>query len=613
MILQKKIKKELKDIQQKFIQYFRISRIFFFDSIYRYKLKVFLILVSGLIHTWLKIQAIALAVFYARSIEKNSINIFFEQEIEPRKSILLLVFFSFSILISLALSALLGYFSKIKILKLWRKYDELCTKRALILISSNLRIWSSLDNCFYDEVTIRDLVSIDTRQCGRVLGMSLSMITPLITFIVSVIAVFYINIYLTLILGFFMLIAGGFMYKINHSAVKYATLNKKYTKERNREYKELLNYQKSIFIPYSNTTSWINAKLFELKGIKSYLDSFEGRLKVLAESELISNFYFAIGTTLIISILGSQVLLKGEGWGQLIVYLIAARQGLQNFGSVSKKITSINRYYPHFRRYFNFLEDAKTCQYNKNYLPQEYLLEISEPLIPESLKRVNLSKGIVIGLITPIKLHRYSISLLMNCLSADLSKIEILNSLYLATKYYNLLLGSSFREILEFPDNYNYNDFLKDIKDLSFHNEIQSQLPSSLEENLNLYQIENITDELKICLALISAVYSDAKFVLIDGVSLNYLTDTTQNFLLDKLSEKKTIFIVFNKRIDQVGKYKEDLIAVTDSKQLLGIGDNNWFIKNKETINSYFNKDSNSSADDLNGDALEDQDDFDEM
>ena len=55
-----------------------------------------------------------------------------------------------------------------------------------------------------------------------------------------------------------------------------------------------------------------------------------------------------------------SIIFEGRGWGRLIVYLLALRYGLVNLRSLASTITSINRLYPHLRRYRDFVEMSAT-------------------------------------------------------------------------------------------------------------------------------------------------------------------------------------------------------------------------------------------------------------
>src|SRR4030066_523632 len=100
----------MKNFFNKLIQYLALFKSMLIDSLWKFKWRAFLVLISGFLGVTFQVQAIGLAIYYARVMEKGGIVKLLGYEFQARTSLGLLSLSAFAVLASLILSAWLIYF-----------------------------------------------------------------------------------------------------------------------------------------------------------------------------------------------------------------------------------------------------------------------------------------------------------------------------------------------------------------------------------------------------------------------------------------------------------------------------------------------------------------------
>lgn len=601
----------LEGLLKKFGLYGTVLKWLIVDSVWRFKGKSLLIVCAGVVGVTFQVQAVGLAVYYAGALGKGEIITLLGYEFEPRHSISLLFSCGLIILFSLLLSAGFIYFSRASSLRLRRGYEEFCSKRILLSFGSSLRIWTPFNQGFSDDKVISTLARMDARQCGRVLWMLMNTIIPAITFLVAVGALMYINALLTLLVFILIAISVGFLYKINIAGVKSTTLLEKYSGGTIKEYLQIIKQQKSTAVPILEDELWFEKSVFSSGNIKRYMDAYEGRLRAIESSQLVSNILIAIAVFLIMITLGSSIISKGQGWGELIIYLVALRFMLTNLGQIYRKGTSINRFYPQIRRYFQFVQNTGTPSIDGEKLPESYTVAVDGNPIEGSLGSWNLSKGSCISLISPVTLNRYTLAFLTDCLlghSQDAAR-NALGSMWFTTSQYGCLPGRPLRESLGFPPGYKWQDLLNGMKGTGLEGRLKEKLPQDIEKPISPDTWNQVDSDLKYSLALLRACHSNCQWIMLEETGLRSLTDITRRYFLKRLSDR-IIVIVHHKDITAVGKYNENIVSLIDGTEIIALGNLDWFKENharvEEVINKKYNKVSISadSEDDIDMDEI---------
>ena len=612
MQIYEKLKSRLDKFLGTLSRYSTILKIIAVDSIWRFKKESFLILITNFFGVFFQVWTIGLAIYYAHALEKGNNIKMLGYEFQTRNSIGLLFVCGMGALLSLLLSAWLIYFSRMRGLTLRRRYEEFCSKRVFALFGSNLKIWAPPDKSFSDSNIILRIARTDSRNIGRVLWMLLDTIIPVITLLVSVGVLFYTNAPLTFLMLVIFGISSIFQYKISVMGAKNSSLREKYARGASLEYQQIILRLKGTSIPLPEDESWFKENIFSGK-IKQFLDAQIGRLKVVENSQLVSNILFAITIFVILLALGAGIILKGEGWGNLIVYLVALRFGLVNMKQSSKKITGINRFYPQIKRYFQFLENTITPPEADEKQPVSYLMTADTNPIKGSIASDNLCKGSRIGLVSTVELNRYTLAFIVGCMLGHSQQAvkSALSSMWFVTSKYGYLPGA-LRESLGLSPEYSWQDLHREMENAGLWNRVEEQLPHDLDKPISPDVWSRLDSVLKCALAMLNVINSNHKWVMIEEGVLQLFSETTFNFFMNRLSDRIMV-IVFNKDTKTLGKYKEDIIAVMGSDNIIGLGSIGWFIENQHKIKDIsaktFNRDLRKvGADTDSDDEFDDED-----
>ncbi len=571
-------------------KYSKIFKLLITDSLWRYKRETIQIVLAGFLGVFFQAQSIGLAVYYAQTLEKGEAITMLGQSFELRSSEINLFLCGIAVLLSLLVSTWLIYIFDMRSLKLNRMYEEFCSKRILSLSGINLRFGTNSEkNGIIDDKHLLRLARSDSRCCGYVLRLILNGVAPAITFIVATAVLFYINPFLSLLMIVMMGISLIFQYKISIYGAKNSSLMEKNAAQAAYEYQRIIYQQKWVAAPLPEHESWLE-KVFTSTIVEKYIDAYIGRLKAPRSSQFVSNILLAVATFTIFLTLGLSILTEGKGWGRLIIYLIALRYVLVNLKQLNKNITSINRFYPQIRRYFQFVQNTGIPFRDGEKLLESYTVVVGGNPIDGSLKQYDLSKGICVGLISPVALNRYTLAFLTDSLlgkSPD-AAITALGSMWFVSSQYGCLPGQPLRELLGFQPGYKWQELLNEMKGAGLEGSVIEKLPRSLDKPISPDNWNLVDSDLKYSLALLRACHSDCQWIMLEETGLSVLSDVTRQYFLKRLSDR-ILVIVYHGDIKTVGKYNEDVISLIDETGVRALGDIDWFKENhnkvKETAN----------------------------
>ena len=600
-----------------FDQYRLVLKWLMGDSIWRFRKESFLILFTNFIGVSFQVWTIGLAIYYAKAMQSGRTIKLLHYEFNARTSTIFLVLCGLSILFSLLIAAWSIYFSKSRGLKLRRKYEEFCAKRIFLHFGSGFKIGTPLEQDFSDDKIIVRLARRDSRFCSRALWMILDTVIPLATFMVAIATLLYINALLTLLNFTLMGFSAIFLYKVSVYAARNSASLEKFAKGTSREYLRIIQRQKALNVSTHENEQWLGKTLFSSGPIKKFHDAYEGRLRSLEYSQLISNIVFALAIFLILLIMGKSIISEGKGWGELIVYLIALRFMLTNMRQVNRKATGINRLYPQIRRYFQFLNTTVITPKAGAVPPASYTIapKTTHPAIEGSLEYWELKKGSRIGLLSTVTLNRYTLGFLTDCILGHVAEKTktALESMWFVTADYEFLPNRSLRESLGFSKKYTTDDLQKDLTKIGLWDKYNEQMPSNLDTSLSPDIWRRIDQGLKFSMALLNALQSDCHWIMIEEKGLRTLPDNARDYILDRCSDK-IITIVFFQDHAAAGNYGEEVIAAMGHGEIIGLGSIDWFKRNQDAIKEIqmpeYTRNAGKGADDFDLDDDLDDDDF---
>lgn len=611
------LQSQLNKFLNTFYQYRSVLGWLIGDSVLRFRRESFLILITGFFGVSFQILTIGVVLYYAKAMERGaSINVIF-YEFNVRTSVVFLFVCGLVILFSLLLAAWLTYFSRTRSLAFRRKYEEFCSKRIFILFGSSFKIWTPFEQDFSCDKVISKLARRDARFCGRALWMLMDFVIPFVTFLLSIGALLYINLFLTFLIFVLIGISAIFLYKVSIMAAKNSSLMERFSKPANKEYLQVIRRQKTIAVSSQEDESWLENNFFSSGAPKKFLDAYMGRLKTLEYSHLISNILFAAAVFMILLILGEKTIFEGHGWEKLIVYLLALRYMITNVKQINTKVTSINRFYPQLKRYFQFLDATIRLQKKeKGIQPPEYSLLVSaNPAMEGTLESFDIKEGNRISIISPIMLNRYTLAFLLDSLlspSQDAVKYALGSILFVTSRYKNYP-RRSLKESFGFPSYYSSSDLRKDLEQIGLWEKYKEQISDNFESPIRGEVWKHVEPDIKFALVMLNALRSNHQWLVIEEKGFGLLSDAARKFFLDQLSKRITV-IVFNEDVTSIGLYQEDIIAVITQGKIIGLGYIDWFRKNQDVIKDIFHQGKHKYLDKDRSDiGLDDDFDDDEM
>lgn len=556
------------------------------DSILRFKKKVFLIVISGFLGVALQLQTIALVFYYAKALETGKIINILDYNINIRDSKLILIALGIIILISLIIAAWLNYYSRNRLLKLWRIYEEFCAKRVFhILAEKRLRLSFFYQEIIDDDTRLLKIVRTDSRYCGRVLEIVLSIFTPSVTAVISSGALIYINPLLTVLLILPLTITIFFWYRASRKASNNASLLEQYSSNSSTEYRSLIRWFKQDV--YSLPTSYIENLYNHLENSRGFLDAFEGRLNSLAKSDLASNIFLAITIFIILMVLGWNIISQQAGWGELIVYVFALRYSLFNLRQVTQKITAINLFYPHIKRYFHFLKTSTSYSLVEKEqkvasIPLQYQLKHSSIIPKYSSWDGILEAGSTVALITPAKLNQYRIFTLMSTLLDHNEHLirECSLSAYFATSKNDHIPGVPLNLLLSIPQIVTRSRLYEKLQGSGIEDKLLEELPYDLNISITKEAWTNISPQTKLAVKYLN--YTFYFWFLVEESDFNQLPKATQSWFLE--NHKGIIILAVNpQRITNIGNYQEQYVVYLQDNEVI-------LLDTVEQFSSYKNK-----------------------
>lgn len=592
----------------RFFQYFPVFLFFLRDSLLRFRKKFVFFAVSGLIGTFFQITAVAQILYFSKKLDSGEGVVFLSYTFDPRSEVF---FFSFItlLLFFLILSSVLLYVSNSQIIKLAVEYEAFCSKRVsrMVAFASGGIVpgWMSA----YDQKGLAKLVASDSRYCGRILRLLYKLFQPTVTFSVALLSLFYIDIVLTISVFFLVMLTLAFHYKNNLSGAALSRnmeLSAPLAVRIKRSILKVASRQENIS---SDFFEWVSA-CYASGDIQKNLVGFRGRFQTLENARFINDITMALVLSGVAFFLGVRAFSDNSVWGELIVYLVALRYCLNHLKTTLVTFTSINRFYPQFSRYMNFIRSHGGGLRGERPKVPFSVQAIDRSCSSEEIK-FRIKAGDKLSLLTTDDIDIVLIGLyLKSLLGYSDSRIENLLKFVCHVKKDNTYLpGLSFREMTGIPFNYS----LKDIQiDLQYHGFTKTQiacLPNDLDNSVSREQWNSISDQIRYSLPLLSALSSENILLFLDRETLSCLPcDFVEKFFLS--ANGKIIFICISDDFELLGKHQESYMSIFNRDEVVLFLHRERFLFLKDKYrHMYDSTQKKASNNKLSDDIYEDEDD----
>ena len=556
----------------------RLMKQCFTDSFMRFKRRALTAFAATLAGILCELGSIFIAVHFARLVENGApLNIWGHAFI-PRESVTLLVFVGLALGLALLAGAALIYSGKSMGCRLSRKYEEFCIRRVYNLVQN--RELTGQNHVFRTQNELLKQVSLYSRQCGRYFLAMLELPTPLLYFLISLIAMLIID-----LLGFGLIvsllsISLILLYNINQKAAEcfkeYEDKSPKASSEKRRLLKRIMYMSTSS----DHVAKWLDWML--LSGAKSKsLDAYEGYLVSTQTSVFLHGIIFAVMISFMLIFLGFRIIIQGHNWGLLLVFLIALRFFLSSLRQLITISNTLSRFSPQLIKYFEFIAQSPASgAAARGPVPddskgQEGVFEPGEISGPETERMSRLA------IVSSLPFSVYSVHLFIQSMRSRLNlNINEKDWFFLGSDYdcpQNTSLEECFGRKI---DPGRIESYFKEINMLHRWKDV---FPSGLAQVVQNRDWAKAGAALRMSLGLLAAEASGAKWIVLEASAVNCINRKLQFRVLDSLNLEK-IVIVYPPESEDISAANPDYVFAVNDMGIVAGGSLEWFEQNREAV-----------------------------
>ncbi|AQT69607.1 hypothetical protein STSP2_02801 [Anaerohalosphaera lusitana] len=557
------------------------------DGLLKYKVRAAATVVAGTMSGMLQAAALGQAVYYAKLLERGNTVAFFGFYFDPRKSLVLITIASIGVLITLLVSSLLQFFSRYQAIRINTIYEEFCVKRG-IKTAANFQVLHSTNvSCPPDEKIVRRICHSDCRLAGRALRLLLWAVGPFTQLVIFVSILFYLDQIATIFAGLAALATGYFLYRINQSATADSRIYEDSGPGAATEKAQLIHQACSI-TQFGHVPSWYE-DVYSNGQIDVNRKAYEARLSVTERSRLVVGILSAIIIGVAIVYFGGKSIVAGTSWGALLAYIYMLKRSTQLTEQIAITITSVNRFYPQIKRYYEFITHSNTPPSSKQCLsgPDEVPTgKLGSEAVAGTESEYILKAGRPIALLSPYQINRYSLAHTIESLLSESYITSVLPSTCFISKNYSIP-PFTLRNFLYLSDDVTRTELSDQLAAAGLKPESLQTLPQNIDSVIYPDQWQNLDPTLRYAIAMQAVCNSSYKWVLIDRIVVTTLPKATYDHYLNRL-EKIFIIVVDSPKIDykKIGSYNEERVIVLKNSAIAGIGSPEWALDNKEQIES---------------------------
>lgn len=588
-------KQRFSAVLRKFTRYGEFLRWLAADGLWPHRRLVAGIIGSEFVALTLQVNAIGLVMIYVRRFERGGPAHVLGWTVDVRQSLGLLVAFGLAVAALFMASALLRFASRTWSLRLRRVYSEVCTYRILSILE-RAPLAASLRLRPFSENLGMLLAKTDAITCGRILFILVRTVAPLITLVVALAALSYVNPLLVVALLLLSPLAAFFLFRVNVKAAEVSHLTETRSSPSGAEIRRAVS--RFAWSPETHAseparrTDWEAA----LPKTRRYMDVYIGRLHSVNESELVSNLYFAAVLSVVLLGLGVQAIVWEQGWERMAWCVVAIRYILVAVRELARTFTSVNRFYPQARRYLDFVR-ASAARESPEAEPEPppYRIGVEHPSLAGSADEWQPQAGQRLAVVASFPLNRYTLSYLMASLVGDddgtLAR-AVASSRYVTSRYL-LATGRPERDL--HLDGAGWQELRAWAEKARLVKQFERQLPGSVSARISDDQWLRTNPGLKFLAGLVSAMRTQSQWILVEESALRELREDARSGVLEALRDR-IVVIVYGRDLDAIGTYGEQVVIVLDEEHMLGLGPVSWALGHRARIEAMLAESASAGA-----------------
>jgi len=292
---------------------------------------------------------------------------------------------------------------------------------------------------------------IDTRAKGviviaRSIRPLLQLFQPLLLLLICLAALLYIAPFLTALLVLLALPSLLFQYLINYTAAQNQKLMGKAQRKMQKGVTALLD-SLALAPKVSKSEADVLTAAYTGEEIREYPERFVIRVMAQPKSQAVSDMLITVLAMIIVIYLGISALTGQISWALVVGYVVFARVGMTSLRGLLGTITGFARHYPRARKTYELLTSGPQ---ESVFDQDKFRIRRSDLDSPGDLKRIELQRGDILGVLSPVPFTRYNSYAWADALSAfkNTDRKKLWGAMICIPDARNKHPGGSLRELL---------------------------------------------------------------------------------------------------------------------------------------------------------------------
>lgn len=536
------------------------------DSAGRYKWRILGIGAASLLGVVSQLGAVVLAVRFAALISRGSALTVLGCRLDPRESVGLVIAAGLALGLALLFSAALLYAGRMAACRLSIRYEESCIRRVY------QRLAAGRPGPPTDQETLVKLVTLDARLCGRFFLKLLDLPTPLAYLAVTTVILLYIDVTTFLVLALLLAAFTPLLYRNNARAAQSFREYEEHGPGASLEKKSLLKRLTLLGGGGRGLEGWLD-RMFSAGEPRKNLEAYQGFLSSMETGSFLHGLLLSAMMAGLIIFLGVRIVMRGEGWGQLLVFLVALRFFTASLRQLIGISNALSRFSPQVKRFFQFMAGED--------------LSIEESATPKPAPPPGVSR---LAVISDLPFSADAARWTLQCLGPPLSGAGV----FVVGRGFGCPEGARLGDCL--GSGLQPGRAAEVLDAAGLLSQWQAGFPRGLDQVLTAGEWARAPQGLKTALGLLAAEASGAPWVFLEYAALQAPGDESAGALPELPRLGKLAIVHSPAEADSVMSDSEWVVFINRSG-IQAQGDHAWFTTHKEELLARFARETGRDAD----------------
>lgn len=330
--------------------YFQIMRWVWQDALRPYVKDIRWIVALQVISVLANFGAFAVLYFYVSKLEKELPVNLLGYTFEPRESQMLLLLVASAVGLLFLTTALLDFGFHKYLININKRFEKSLVTRLYNEVMAKAHLLSGQDNPDLSPYNIRKSLIKDSKFYGRTLFSTVRSVVPLIRLLFSLIFLFYLAFWFTLMVLAILMVGVVFIFQVSRTVARQTSRKEKYIKL----------YVQELAAALSSPME--GEELVKQRGAHNYFDAFYAWMLNAQKNRLVINLLIAVITTVLLLVVGYLALFGSTPWALLVGYLLGLRYFLASLRGINGMLKQLSTFYEYIRNYYAILSGLAELQ-----------------------------------------------------------------------------------------------------------------------------------------------------------------------------------------------------------------------------------------------------------